>query len=154
MEIIKDWCYAIGVCWKCGIRWSPFCNRGVGYYRYGSIKPTISVNPFDPKFKEIFFHELGHHVAKKVGYLKKAKEYLASVPKEERILLDGHPYRILLSEEAFASRFARKALKNKLDTHYLVKCFQTYTACGYKYSGIDSTDLTNQVSKLIGKIEK
>jgi hypothetical protein len=157
--MIKDWWYAIKVCRKYKITWNPFCkiDRGT-YHWYGIVwmtdSPTISTNPFDKHFKEIFFHEVGHHVAKRIGYEKKCKEYFNSVPKKEQITMQGHPYYILLDEEAFASRFARKALKGCMDSGYLVKCFQTYTSRGYKTPYVDSIKLTDQVSRLIRRIEK
>ena len=157
--IIKDWYYAIKVCRKYKITWWPMTKIDEGTYYESGIpflteRATISVNPFYRHFKEVFLHEVGHHIAKRIGFCNRYREYSENTPKDERILFSGESYFVRLDEEAFASRFARKAGKGVVDTSLLVKWFQTYTACGYKSKYVDSITLTNKVSKLIKRIEK
>lgn len=156
MKRLSDWWYILKVCRKYKIFLWPFGRKGEGtYWKYNfwTGLTTIRVNPFDKHLMEIFLHEVGHHVAGRLGWLERYIKYLEDTPKDQRILARGKSYYILLQEEAFASRFAGKVSK-ELDTAQLVKWFQTYVHSGYKTPYIkDKVAFTDYVYKLIRRIE-
>ena len=156
MKRFKGWWYILKVCNKYGIRLWPFSSIGRGtYWRYNSWLegPTIRVNIFDKHLMEIFLHEVGHHIADRVGYAKKYSKYIETTPEEDRILVRGQSYMVMLQEESFASRFAAKANQN-LDRGQLVQWFQTYVHAGYESPYVeDKISFTDTVYKLIRRIE-
>lgn len=150
---ILDWFYAIRVCIKYKIIWNPFCKLSDGHYYWIGKTFFVEANPFYKYFLETFVHEVGHNVAKRNGYKQKVEHYLKSVPEDEQVRLGYHPYMILLEEEAFASRFSRKAIGSRCNSEYLLKCFYTYTACGYRADKcVDKVKLTDKVDKLTRRI--
>jgi hypothetical protein len=156
MKRFKEWWYILKVCHKYSIRLWPFSGIGCGTYWSHNLwlkGPTIRVNPFDPQLMEIFLHEVGHHIADRVGYEEKYNKYIETTPEGGRVLVRGRSYMVLLQEESFASRFAVK-VNRSLDREQLVKWFQTYAHAGYKSSYVeDKISFTDTVYKLIRRIE-
>lgn len=152
---VLDWFYAIRVCIKYKIIWNPFCKLDCGtyaWYKWENIF-VVSANPFYEYFLETFMHEIGHHIAKRNGFVQRYEDYKKSVPKKDWVLLRDNPYMILLEEEAFASRFSRKTIGSRCNTKYLLECFYTYTAAGYRATRwVNSVELTDSVYKLTKRI--
>jgi hypothetical protein len=137
--------------------WNPFCKLDRGEYCWYKTDNIfiISSNPFYEYFLETFMHEVGHHIAKRNGFEDKMQAYFKTVPKDQQVKLADKPYLILLDEEAFASRFARKVIGARCNANYLLKCFYTYTACGYRADKwVDKMELTNKTNKLTQRILK
>jgi hypothetical protein len=167
--IISDWWYAIKVCRKYGIKWNPFrkLDNASYYMEFGLdkkvVKSKIHMSPFYPNFLTVFMHEVGHCSLHRRGATDRLYSCAEVNRKYEHESLwhRGKLLLPLLVEESLASRFSRKALKQKANVEYLVKAFQTYSSVGYSEflsttpeDARTITRLTDVVEKGIRRIEK
>lgn len=162
---IKDWWYAILVCRKYGIRWNPFRGLDNASFRVtwnGTKELThkkIHMSPFYPNFLGTFMHEVGHLVLYKQGTaINLLVEGKKKIIQEEGVLVyRGQHFLNLLVEESLASRFSRKATKQRADVKDLVTAFNTYTAHGYARlvkNPSSIAKLTDTVYGCLRRIEK
>lgn len=161
---IKDWWYAYKVCRKYGIKWNPFriLDNASFSVRWDNnrvlTEKNVHMSPFYPNFLETFMHEVGHILLYKRGtaidlFLDGKKRIKTG---DDEITHKGRHFLNLLVEESLASRFARKALKDRCDTKDLVTAFNTYSSWGYLRQ-LDATTimkLTDTVAKCTRRIEK
>lgn len=162
---IKDWWYAILVCRKYGIRWNPFRSLGNASFRVtwnGARELTykkIHMSPFYPNFLGTFMHEVGHLILYKQGtainlYVEGKKKILLD---SDVLVYKNQCFLNLLVEESLASRFSRKATKQRADVKDLVTAFNAYTSHGYSRlvkNPISIDKLTDTVYTCTKRIEK
>ena len=161
---IKDWCYAVAVCKKYGIKWNPFRKLDNASFCVQwddnriLTEKKIHMSPFYPHFLETFMHEVGHIVLYKRGtaidlFIDGKKKIQAG---DDIITHKGRHFLNLLVEESLASRFARKSMKGKASTKDLVTAFNTYSSWGYSKTLCPDalTKLTDMVAKCTRSIEK
>lgn len=167
--IIKDWIYAYKVCKKYKIKWNIFRNLDNASFSITDRNSTkekavIWMNPFYPKFRQTFLHEVGHIVFWRSGITPRVyalSNKLCLKMEAESVWLDGKRLIPRLIEETRASRFARKAMRGKADIEDLTEAFKTYSAFGYrtllKNTPTDArviVNLTDVVYGCLKRIEK
>jgi len=85
------------------------------------VPVRIGVNIFMKNFYETLLHETGHIVLNRCGKNERFKE--SYVVQGEQ----GVNWVLRVEEEALASKFAIRVLKDKADVKYLERCWHTYT---------------------------
>jgi len=124
--LVKDWWYAYKVCKKYNIRWIPFYGLSYAEFKGSLIRfdgrvemfnLRVYVNPFYPKFLDVFMHEVGHCV----WYDRQAKKANGSYLKAVS-LMD----RDSLHKEYVAWRYAKLARRGKLHKENAEEAFKTY----------------------------
>lgn len=145
MKIVKDWIFALMVCRKYGLVWNPWCKLSYGSYNF--YKGVINLNPFSKNFRDIFLHEIGHHVDdKRVNYREYFK-YGTNITyiDNNRCIFD------VLDSEYNASKFA---IRCGGDRKYLLSQFNTYTASVMRERSDLERPIFECYLKLVTKLSK
>lgn len=165
MNRFKQWWMAYKLLKKYDLGFYGLRSIGHGSYMTPhdtTKRPWIEANPFDPKFIEVFMHELGHHIYDKVGL---SGDGLGDISWYYKNLLwyaneTDTPMNMVIHEEAYATiigiRIA-KVVGITLDKAWLSQKFHTYTGSAYSYMSkncVDREYLTEVVSILSLKIHK
>lgn len=162
MRLLGEWWYAVKVCFKYKILWNPFrdLSNASFYCKYnneGEVSHKIvNISPFYPNFIDTFMHEVGHLTLYKRGTAQKVHALARAnmIYETETIWYNGKILLATLVEESLASRFARKALKSKADTKYLVRAFQTYSKWGYEEFLFTTPEDARTITKLTDFVER
>lgn len=128
-QAIKNFILALYVCKKYRLQYKPFCSLHHGEYNY--IHRFIKVNPFNPNFESVLFHEVGHHVHHKLVNYDMFFD-LNPVAIKSVTYNNNKDFHKLLEAESFASRFAMKT--RRADKAMLVWAFNTYTRLPFALS--------------------
>ena len=106
---LKQWMFALYLCFRYKLIWNPFC--GLAFGSYDTIKGEITVNPFNQHFMDVFLHEVGHHLHHKLVNYDDYFKYGTDVR--------------YLDAEYVASKFA---IRCGADRKFLLSKFNTYTS--------------------------
>lgn len=121
-QAIKNFILVKAICRKYRLRYKPFCGLNFGEYNY--IHNFIQINPFNPEFESVLFHEVGHHIHNKIVNYHTFFELNPDSVKGVVYDVDQDFHKLLVAE-AFASRFALKT--GRADKAVLARSFITYT---------------------------
>lgn len=134
MNKIGEWIYALKVCKKYNIIPLPFRfgHRATHINIEWSNKKTTNcvwMSPFNRNFLSVFMHEIGQEVYRKNGFKKKGLKTFDKLS----LYKSGVPLLDVIKEEAFATRYSRKSLKDSFEDKIMLKYFHTYTGLVFQF---------------------